>query len=135
MMDIKYLKRSGTVLKDFPHLKEAQVNSVFDKIIQKSDGSFVINGDHPKFWAINIEDGRKPIWSNPNKFYCQHGQNPEKDECAPWFGDEEEGELLFEPGPNRDIGSVEHVNWEEETRSPAVWVWVVLGVLLWRILI
>jgi hypothetical protein len=134
MMDIKYLKRSGDILSDFPHLKEAQVNSVFDKIIQKSDGSFLITGDHPEFWAINIEDGRKPIWSNPNKYYCQHGENSERDGCIPWYGDKKDGELLFEPGPFRDEGNIKYVNWEEETRKPALWVWVVVGVMIWKIL-
>jgi hypothetical protein len=131
LMDIKYLKRSSGILKKYPHLAGATVSSIFDKIHQKEDGSFVITGDHPKLGSINIEDGRHSVWSNPHRSYCGSGQAPEADNCIPWFGDKDTGNLLFGIGPDKDAGNVTHLNWEEHTRKPDTWVWVLSLIILW----
>lgn len=133
MIEISYLNGSSTILLDYPHLAGAKANSAFDKIRRNSDGSYVLKGDHPDYWAINIEDGRKKVWSNPKKPYCQHGQNSETDSCAPWNGDEEFGELLFQPGPNKDRGSVQVITWNsQEKKKPSIIVWLILIFCLWK---
>lgn len=133
-ININKLKGSDEILSSYPHLKEAIVSFGFDRLIQKDDGSFVIVGSSPKPFAINIEDGRSSIFTSAHKPYCQAGQTPDHHNCSPWSGDKVGGQLLFEPGPNKDIGSTEIINWEEESRPPAKWLPVLLIFLLWRLL-
>jgi hypothetical protein len=131
MMDIKYLKGSAFILNEFPHLKGAQVNSIFDKIAQLKDKSFSLKSStNKKYYAINIEDGRKSVHPNGDIPYCQTG---ETHNCVTWRGDLTAG-AFFTPGPNKDVGKIEHINWDEKTRGPALWVWLAIGFLLWQAL-
>ncbi len=134
MMDIKYLKGAEILFKRNPHLVGSQVNAIFDKIEQKDDGSFVVIGDHPQFWAVNIEEGRKPVWSSPKKPYCKVGQTPENDNCVNWNGDSELGISFFKPGPNKHAGWVTEIYWDSkmkefEKRPNALW-WAAGFILL-----
>ena len=133
-MDIKYLKGASELFEKNPHLKRSKVNAIFDKIEQKEDGSFVIKGEHPQFWAVNIEEARKPVWSSPKKPYCKVGQSPTKDACVNWNGDSEFGMPFFEPGPNKHAGWVTEIYWdtkmqEFEKRNGILW-WALGFILL-----
>jgi len=134
MMDIKYLKGSLFILKDFPHLKNAQVNSIFDRLSQLKDKSFVLKSSTSKeYFAINIEDGRNSVHPKGTAPYCRIAESPKVHKCVTWRGDFK-ANPFFVPSPNKDAGSIEHINWDEKTRSPAIWVWIMIGFLVWKTL-
>jgi len=134
MMDIKYLKGSTYIVNGFPHLKGAQVNSIFDRISQLKDKSFAIKSStDQKYFAINIEDGRKSVHPQGDKPYCRINEFPKTHNCVTWRGNLKAASF-FTPGPNKDIGKTEHINWDEKTRSPSIWVWPIIGFLVWQTL-
>ena len=134
MMNIKYLRGSAYIINDFPHLKDAQVRSTFDVIAQLKDKSFVIKSStDKKNFAINIEDGTQSVHPKEGMTYCRVGESSETHNCATWRGDLKSN-AFFTPGPDKDIGKTEHLNWNEMTRSPAMWMWLVIGYLVWQTL-
>lgn len=108
LIGIEILSGAKKILKDYPHLKNAQVSPIFSKIVQNDDGSFEIKGFKKTKWSINVEDGRQTIWSNPTKNYCSKTITSN---CSPWYGDREHGEILFKPGPDKNRGKTEYLYW------------------------
>lgn len=132
LVDIKHLKGAAYILNRFPHLKGAQVDPRFDKVGQLKDKSFVIKSStDKKYFAINIEEGRKSVHPNNDLPYCQKGE--ETDDCATWRGDLK-ADPFFIPGPDKNIGKTEHINWDKKVRGPAWWVWAIIVFLVWRTL-
>ena len=129
LFDISQLKGSSLLLKKNPHLTGAQIDKNFDKIIQHDDGSFGLRPIGKNFY-INIEDGRKSVHTPNGKPYCTK-QN--KEGCVTWRGDLEAAPY-FLPGPNRNEGNVEYVQWHHITRGPSIWMWVVIVFLIYQAL-
>jgi hypothetical protein len=134
LINIEKLRGASRLVRDHPHLKNAKVADIFDRLTQFEDKSFALKSSgHKKYGIINIEDGRKPVRTENGGKYCHYGENPKTHGCFTWQG-HPDGELLFKPGPVKDLGVIEYLDWDKETAKPAPWLWIVVGLLLWRIL-
>jgi len=134
LINIEKLRGGSTLVNKHPHLKNAKVARIFDKLSQLEDKSFILKSNtHKKYGIINIEDGRQPVRTENGGRYCRYGEKPEITGCFTWQG-HPDGKILFQPGPIKDIGVVQHLDWDAHIAKPSIWPCIIVGLLLWKLL-
>jgi len=126
LVDISELSGSITLLKKFPHLVGARVDSIFNAVYQEpytnsDNGNFILRSRNSNFRTVNIDDGRHSVQRIENLYRVCHGDGAVECTkkrhpfCRPW--NEIDNHFLFTPGPYRNHRTVEEVSWSRECRK------------------